>query len=280
MSRSVSFPRRLSTHPQNYPTTPLSTTARPHGGQAYPPKDYGKWTNWFINGRNIAWRDTAPMKSPNGTGKRGIQPNISYWKGSRADYFKLYDYTVDGVRRALPDAKVGGPEVAGRIARRKLSRPRSWNIAPYGRRAAARERMASLIGRIGDGQAAELLGQGAIDLRMLGEDFGDRSRTASSGGVVADASSSCALLFSITDSPTGRRSAHSCPAASRREAVYSAASFQPRFIASWTPRLSPWPPWGGWMCAASPARKIRPLRYARASRRRCPPAPATWIPRT
>jgi xylan 1,4-beta-xylosidase len=41
------------------------------------------------------------------------EPNISYWRGSHEDYFKLYDYAVDGVRRALPTARVGGPEVAG-----------------------------------------------------------------------------------------------------------------------------------------------------------------------
>ena len=41
------------------------------------------------------------------------EPNISYWRGSRAEYFKLYDYAVDGVRRALPTARVGGPETAG-----------------------------------------------------------------------------------------------------------------------------------------------------------------------
>ena len=41
------------------------------------------------------------------------EPNISYWHGTHEDYFKLYDYAVDGVRRALPSARVGGPEVAG-----------------------------------------------------------------------------------------------------------------------------------------------------------------------
>ncbi|HEU5396814.1 MAG TPA: beta-xylosidase, partial [Verrucomicrobiae bacterium] len=37
----------------------------------------------------------------------------SYWHGSHQDYFKLYDYAVEGVRRALPQARVGGPETAG-----------------------------------------------------------------------------------------------------------------------------------------------------------------------
>ena len=41
------------------------------------------------------------------------EPNISYWHGTAQDYFKLYDYAVDGVRRALPTARVGGPETAG-----------------------------------------------------------------------------------------------------------------------------------------------------------------------
>jgi xylan 1,4-beta-xylosidase len=50
------------------------------------------------------------------------EPNIFYWHGSergmnaaavRQEYFKLYDYAVDGVRQALPSARVGGPETAG-----------------------------------------------------------------------------------------------------------------------------------------------------------------------
>ena len=50
------------------------------------------------------------------------EPNIFYWHGGdrgmnaaavRQEYFKLYDYAVDGVRQALPSARVGGPETAG-----------------------------------------------------------------------------------------------------------------------------------------------------------------------
>ena len=39
-----------------------------------------------------------------------------------------------------------------------------------------------------------------------------------------------------------------------------AASFQPRFHASCMPVFMPWPPVGGWICAASPARRTRPTR--------------------
>src|SRR3984885_8011751 len=41
------------------------------------------------------------------------EPDIIYWHGTPQDYFKLYDYAVDGVRAALPDAKVGGPATTG-----------------------------------------------------------------------------------------------------------------------------------------------------------------------
>ena len=38
------------------------------------------------------------------------EPNIPYWKGTPAEYCRLYDFAVAGVRRALPTARVGGPE--------------------------------------------------------------------------------------------------------------------------------------------------------------------------
>ncbi|WP_263380494.1 GH39 family glycosyl hydrolase [Granulicella paludicola] len=37
------------------------------------------------------------------------EPNIPYWHGTEAEYLKLYDYAVSGVRTALPEARVGGP---------------------------------------------------------------------------------------------------------------------------------------------------------------------------
>ncbi|KAK7018623.1 glycoside hydrolase family 39 protein, partial [Favolaschia claudopus] len=44
------------------------------------------------------------------------EPNIAYWNGTEDEYFMLYDYAVDGVLRALPNATVGGAEVAGGAA--------------------------------------------------------------------------------------------------------------------------------------------------------------------
>lgn len=41
------------------------------------------------------------------------EPNIPYWNGTQTQYFTLYDHAIRGIRRALPSARVGGPEVAG-----------------------------------------------------------------------------------------------------------------------------------------------------------------------
>jgi xylan 1,4-beta-xylosidase len=41
------------------------------------------------------------------------EPDIDYWHGTQEEYNKLYDYAVAGVRKALPDAIVGGPATTG-----------------------------------------------------------------------------------------------------------------------------------------------------------------------
>jgi xylan 1,4-beta-xylosidase len=41
------------------------------------------------------------------------EPDIGYWQGTREEYFKLYDFSVDAVLRALPEARIGGPDSTG-----------------------------------------------------------------------------------------------------------------------------------------------------------------------
>jgi xylan 1,4-beta-xylosidase len=41
------------------------------------------------------------------------EANIGYWRGSPEEFRKLHDYSIDAVRRALPGARVGGPDTAG-----------------------------------------------------------------------------------------------------------------------------------------------------------------------
>jgi beta-xylosidase len=37
------------------------------------------------------------------------EPNINYWKGSMEEYFKMYDFASRALKKACPNAKIGGP---------------------------------------------------------------------------------------------------------------------------------------------------------------------------
>ena len=41
------------------------------------------------------------------------EPDIGYWSGTPEEFQKLYDYAADGLKRALPTARIGGPHVTG-----------------------------------------------------------------------------------------------------------------------------------------------------------------------
>jgi len=42
------------------------------------------------------------------------EPNgPAYWRATPEEFYKLHDFAIAGVRRALPNARVGGPDVAG-----------------------------------------------------------------------------------------------------------------------------------------------------------------------
>lgn len=108
------MPEALSTHPQNYPHNPPQDKRVDAAlGMAYPPKDYVKWGNLSYEWAKHCLEKYGRAEVEQWYWEVWNEPNIQYWHGSHADYFKLYDYAVDGVRRALPHAKVGGPETAG-----------------------------------------------------------------------------------------------------------------------------------------------------------------------
>ncbi|HKV78980.1 MAG TPA: hypothetical protein VJP02_12595 [Candidatus Sulfotelmatobacter sp.] len=105
------MPEALSTHPEPY------RHHFPQGelflGWTYPPKDYDKW-------RELVYQLVLHCVTRYGTSEVATwnwevwnEPDIPYWHGTPEEYDKLYDYAVDGVRRALPEAKVGGPATTG-----------------------------------------------------------------------------------------------------------------------------------------------------------------------
>jgi len=104
-------PEALSTHPKPYrhdfPNGSIFT------GWAYPPKDYSKWAELvFEFAKHLRDRyGDAEMKT--WLWEVWNEPDIPYWQGTHEEYFKLYDYSVDALLRAIPGATVGGPDATG-----------------------------------------------------------------------------------------------------------------------------------------------------------------------
>jgi xylan 1,4-beta-xylosidase len=101
-------------------------------GWTYAPKDYRKW-------EELCYQVTRHLVDR--YGRQAVEswwfevwnePDIGYWSGTigpnagrddpraaektqarRDEYNRLYDFSVEGVRRALPTARIGGPEVTG-----------------------------------------------------------------------------------------------------------------------------------------------------------------------
>lgn len=82
-------------------------------GWAYPPNDYKKWSELIYKWVTHCVERYGEEKVKTWYWEVWNEPNISYWKGTMKEYFKLYDYTVDAVKKALPSAKVGGPTSTG-----------------------------------------------------------------------------------------------------------------------------------------------------------------------
>jgi xylan 1,4-beta-xylosidase len=109
------MPQALSTKPEPYRHhwQPDQKYGDIFTGWAYPPKDYKKFAalvyEWVKH--SVARYGKAEVES--WYWELWNEPNIDYWKGTTEEYIKLYDYTADAVKRALPTARIGGPEVTG-----------------------------------------------------------------------------------------------------------------------------------------------------------------------
>ncbi len=108
------MPEALSANPKNYPHDPPSDKlVFPGEGFSYPPKDYAKWGELCFQWAKHCGEKYGRAEASRWYWEVWNEPNISYWRGTPAEFHKLYDFAVDGVRRALPKARVGGPETAG-----------------------------------------------------------------------------------------------------------------------------------------------------------------------
>jgi len=82
-------------------------------GWAYPPKDYKKWGNLVYEWVKHCVTRYGKAEVESWYWEVWNEPDGAYWKGTQAEFFKLYDYAADGLKRALPTAKIGGANVTG-----------------------------------------------------------------------------------------------------------------------------------------------------------------------
>ncbi len=109
------MPQALSSKPVPYQHewAPGVDYNRIYTGWAYPPNDYAKWGElvhqWARH--TVSRYGAAEVRS--WYWEVWNEPDIGYWRGTPEEFQKLYDFAADGLKRALPDAKIGGPEVTG-----------------------------------------------------------------------------------------------------------------------------------------------------------------------
>jgi xylan 1,4-beta-xylosidase len=109
------MPQALSIKPEPYQHkwTPAAKYEEIYTGWAYPPKDYRKWGDLAYEWAKHSVEKYGRSEVEQWYWQVWNEPNIGYWRGTPEEFRKLHDYAIAGVRRALPTAKVGGPDTAG-----------------------------------------------------------------------------------------------------------------------------------------------------------------------
>jgi xylan 1,4-beta-xylosidase len=109
------MPEALSIKPEPYrhqwnPKAPYDSIFT---GWAYPPKDYAKWRELVFQWTSHCIERYGRAEVESWYWEVWNEANIGYWRGTLPEFLKLHDYAIDGVRRALPTARVGGADSAG-----------------------------------------------------------------------------------------------------------------------------------------------------------------------
>lgn len=82
-------------------------------GWAYPPKDYNKWAELIYQWVKHSVERYGKEEVESWYWELWNEPDSPYWRGTQQEFFKLYDYSADAVKRALPTAKIGGTDITG-----------------------------------------------------------------------------------------------------------------------------------------------------------------------
>lgn len=107
------MPEALSSKPQPYRHfwKPGDSYNDVYTGWRYPPNDYDKWAELIYRWVIHSVERYGQQEVESWYWELWNEPDIKYWGGTFEEYCKLYDYSADAVKRALPTARVGGPHV-------------------------------------------------------------------------------------------------------------------------------------------------------------------------
>ena len=110
------MPQALSSKPEPYrgDWRPGFDYGRIGKGVSYPPKDYAKWGDLVFHWVTHCLERYGRVEVEGWYFEVWNEANLPvYWKGTAEEFYRLHDVAVDAVRRALPTARVGGPDMAG-----------------------------------------------------------------------------------------------------------------------------------------------------------------------
>ncbi len=109
------MPQAMSTHPDPYkhewrPGMPYDEV---YTGWTYPPKSFEKWGELVYQWTKHCVERYGREEVETWWWQTWNEPNIGYWRGTDEEFHKLHDFAMAGVRKALPNARIGGPDTAG-----------------------------------------------------------------------------------------------------------------------------------------------------------------------
>ncbi|MBK1834255.1 GH39 family glycosyl hydrolase [Roseibacillus ishigakijimensis] len=109
------MPEALSSrpHPYRHSWTPRAKYDEIYTGWTFPPTDYQKWSDLVYEWTKHCVERYGKEEVLTWYWQTWNEPNIGYWRGTDEEFYKLHDLSLAAVRRALPGAKVGGPDLAG-----------------------------------------------------------------------------------------------------------------------------------------------------------------------
>lgn len=102
------MPKDLSTNPEPYEHN-WSSGGDLWTGWTYPPKDYNKWRELVYQWVKRSVARYGEEEVTTWLWQVWNEPDIPYFSGTFEEYCKMYDYAVDGIKKACSECIVGGP---------------------------------------------------------------------------------------------------------------------------------------------------------------------------